>query len=407
MRLLDKIRSIWRRHSFPTLDQVDSFLDYLAGAGGLETWSGANVSPATALRMTAVWRCIEVIAGSLAQMPLITYHVLENGGKERAREHYLYSLLHDRVNPLLTSYRFKHLMQTWLGLHGNAYAALTVSGRGQVTALTPWHPSRVSVELRGSEPIYVYRSGAQEPVEMPWYNMLHLRGLGTDGFFGLSPISQHRQTLGMSLAMQEHGARFFSNGALPSGVIEVPGRVTDKEALRTEWHRVYGGASNAHRVAVLTDGMKFARMTPASLSDLQYIEGMNFQVTDICRIFGVPPHKAFQLERSTNNNIEQQEIEWRADCLGPWLANWEQELNNILLSDRERKSVMVEFLTNSMLRTDAAGRAAYYARALQFRWMTPNEVRRLENMNPVDIGDEFLVTNNAAAPARRPTTGGA
>jgi HK97 family phage portal protein len=399
-----------------SLGQLDAFMDYLA-SGGWDSWTGANVTTTSAMRHEAVWACVTVRSNSLAQLPIITYRVREDGGKDRAKNHYLYDLLRYKVNPYLTAFAWKRLMEMWICIHGNAYSQMEVSGRGQTTALYPWNPSRVTVkweEFEGSKiPFYYFRRDAgEEPTRVPYFYMIHLRGPGTDGFMGLSPIQEHKQTIGMGLAVQEHGSRFFKNGAALRGILSPKAGAPNipKEQLdlmKERWQENYGGLTNAHKTAFMPVGMDYQPVS-ISMVDSQYAEIAQLNVPQICRIFGVPPHKVFDLLRSTNNNIEHQDIEWRLDYQGPEIVNWEDELNGTLLSDFERSSVYIEFLVNALMRADSASRSEYYTKALAGApWMTQDEVRHLESQNPTGApgADKFPITNNAPGPVQK-TQGG-
>lgn len=363
--------------------------------GGWSSFSGRSVTSQSALQVAAVWACVNVRSLAVAQLPLLTYRRRPEGdGKERAADHYAYRLLRWRANPYMTAFRFKRQMQTYLDLTGNAFAELEVSGRGQVLALWPWRPDRVRVEQSDEGvPLYFYRGKNGQEYSRPWYLMLHLRGLSTDGLMGMSPIAAHRQQIGAALAQTEHAARFYANGARPLGVLKHPGKLVDAKKLRESWERVHGGLSNAHRVAILEEGMDYKEVS-MTMVDAQFLEVMQYGVSDIARIFNVPPHKIGDLTRATNNNIEHQGIEWLQDGLGPELANWEQELTNSLLSDREQQSIEFEFLLNALMRTDSKSRGEYFAKARQWGWMSANDIRRAENMNPVDGGDEYLTPLN-------------
>jgi HK97 family phage portal protein len=385
-----------------TLRELDEFLDYLQSGGG-ETWSGVSVTTREALQLTTVWACITVRSKAVGQLPLVTYRVDADGNKEKARGHYLYRLLRRAVNPYMTASRFKKLMETWVCIDGNAYAQLVVNGRGQVTEIRPWHYSKVEVKVEGGEPVYYYKLDGQDPLREPWYNMLHIRGdMSTDGFFGLSPIAHHRQTIGFGLAIRKHGSKFFSNGARLSGLLTLPSDPgpTKVAELREDFNKLHSG-DRVFSTAVFPAGTDYKELG-INATDAQYIETLQATVPEICRIYGVPPHKVFDLLRSTNNNIEHQDIEWRADYLGPRLVEWEDELNQTLLSDRESESVVIEFLINALMRTDAKSRAEYLTKALGGApWMKQNEARRVENMNADESeeADRFPVTNNAPGPA--------
>lgn len=391
------------------LGQLDAYLDYLASGGSEESWSGAKITTTTAMRHEAVWACVTVRSNSLAQLPIITYRVREDGGKDRATNHYLYDLLRHKVNEYLTAFAWKRLMEMWVCIFGNAYCLMEVSGRGQTVGLYPWHPSRVEVKwedyLGSLIPFYYFRPDKGDKIRQPYFHMVHLRGPGTDGFNGLSPIQEHKQTIGLGLAVQEHGARFFRNGASLRGILSpkagAPTIPKDQlDLIKERWKESYGGLSNAHKTAFLPTGLDY-QPVGVTMADAQYADIAQLNVPQICRIFGVPPHKVFDLIRSTNNNIEQQDIEYRLDYQGPEIVNWEAELNGTLLSDFERNGIYIEFLMNALMRADAAARSEYYTKALAGApWMTQDDVRKLESMNPMGTKEAqvFPVTNNAPGP---------
>jgi HK97 family phage portal protein len=249
-------------------------------------------------------------ANTLVQLPLVTYRLLEDG-QERARTHYLYNLLRRRVNSQMSAFRFKQLLEMWICIYGNAYAWLDINDRGQTVAIYPWHPSRVSVELEDfagekQVPFYYFRHDSGEKTRAHWSQMIHLRGPGTDGFFGLNPISTHCQTLGYGLAMREHGSRFFSNGASIRGLIRPKDGVTiDPKRLdeaKKNWHDAQGGLSNAHKTAFLNAALEFQPIA-MSMKEADYVAIADMNGPQICRIMNVPPPKVAILGRATYANI--------------------------------------------------------------------------------------------------------
>jgi HK97 family phage portal protein len=392
-----------REASIP--QEVAAYLrgDYVGG-----TYAGRAVTPNSALQHSAVWACVDLRGKAVAQMPLLAYRRRPDGGKDRAADHYSYRLLRWRANPFLTAFRWKRLMQNWLDLYGNAYAELEVNGRGQTLAIWPWRPDRVRVEVdvETQAPRYYYRLKSGVEIQRPWWLMIHLRGLSTDGIMGVSPVAAHRQRIGLGLAMVDHSAMFFRNGARPLGVLKHPGKVANVERLRESWQAAHGGLENAHRVAILEEAMDYKEIG-LSMVDSQFLEQMQYGVSDIARIFGVQPHKIGDLTRSTNNNIEHQGLEWLQDSLGPELVNWEQELTNSLFSDDEARQIEIEFLVNSILRADSKARGELYAKGRQWGWLSANDVRRLENMNPIEGGDEYLSPMNMLPAGTRPGSEGA
>lgn len=354
---------------------------------GTPTYTGKLVSQQNALQVSAVWACIRIRANDIARLPLIPYRRL-NPGLQPATDHYLWSLCQHEANPRQTAFRFRHQMQTWLDLAGNSYAEIEMNGRGQVTGLWPWRPDRVKIfrvdKSLESPLIYRYTFDDQTKVDLPGDHILHLRGLGLDGITGLSPIETHKQTVGYSMAITEHGARFFSNGARPLGVLEYPGVLNDKSRknLEESFANSHQGLSNAHRIAVLEEGAKFNEVG-STMVDAQYLEQMKFTIEDFSRIYGVPLHRLSSLDQATNNNIEQQDKNYIDDCLGPLANNWEQEMEFALLSERDRDQYCVRFKLRNLMRGDMAAQAAFYGALTDRGDMTQNEVREDLEMNPL------------------------
>lgn len=372
-----------------SLDALDDFLDFVSSGGG-DTWSGQAVTTTSAMRLAAVWRCIDFLSGSVAQLPIITYRINPaDGGKERARGHYLYRVLHDRANPYMTAFRFKRLMQTRLCTHGNALAYLDISGRGQTMALWPLPmPTKQDVTWSDGGPIYRWRLQSGAIFEQPWYNILHLRGLETDGFWGLNPIECHRQTIGAGLAVKEHGARFFSGGARPLGALKHSKILTPEEMtqMREAWNAAHQGGANTHKIAVLMGGMEYEDVG-VNMVDAQYIEAQKATVLDICRMYGVKPHQAMELSDATYSNISELRQEWLQEGLGVHLVNWEEELTNSLLSDREAETISIKFNRNALMAMDPKNRAEYFGRGIQWGFITPEQAAVFEGFNPFPEGN--------------------
>lgn len=373
-----------------SITDLDSVLDSMYG--GTPTYTGKLVSQATALRVSTVWACINGRALDVARAPLLTYRLIGDG-KELAKDHYLWRLFQHEANPEMTAFRFKHLMQTWFDLWGNAYAEIEISGRGQVVALWPWRPDRVTISRQGSPtgPLqYTYKMQDGQRFTLPADRIFHLRGLGIDGVTGLSPIEQHKQTVGLSMAIQEHGARYYSNGAQPSGgYLAYPGKLSEKayESLAKDWAAKHQGLENAHRIAILEEGLTYKEVG-ASMVDAAYLGAMNLAGEDICRIYGFPQHRAGFLARSTNNNIEQQGLEYIQDSFGPLAENWASEINFALLSGRERQTIETKFNVRHLLQGDHAAMGLFMSQMAQNGLMNDDELREeFLDMNPKPNGD--------------------
>ncbi len=368
------------------------------------TAAGKNVNERSAMQLTAVYACVRILAEGVAGLPLHLYKCGKNGSREKAVDHPLYFLLHDEPNPEMTSFVFRETLMTHLLLYGNCYCQIIRDGRGQVTALYPLMPNQMSVDrdekgqlyytyLRSSEEADTMKKGT---VYLLPEDVLHIPALGFDGLVGYSPIAMAKNSIGMGLACEEYGAKFFANGAAPSGVLEHPGTIKDITRLRESWNAIYGGSKNAGKVAILEEGMHYS---PISISpnEAQFLETRKFQVDEIARIFHVPPHMIGDLERSTFSNIEQQSLEFVKYTLNPWVCRWEQALTRSLLSPKEKREYCIKFNVDGLLRGDYQSRMNGYAVGRQNGWMSANDIRELENMDKISEeqgGDLYLVNGN-------------
>lgn len=289
--------------------------------------AGKNVTERSAMQMTAVYSCVRVLSEAVAGLPLHVYKYRSDGSKQKATDNLLYFLLHDEPNPEMTSFVFRETLMTHLLLWGNAYAQIIRNGKGEVIALHPLMPNRMSVDRDSNGKLYYkYYRGSDEAIRSKEYevilapgDVLHIPGLGFDGLVGYSPIAMAKNAIGLAIATEEFGAKFFANGAAPSGVLEHPGTIKDPTKVREAWQSQFGGSSNSGKVAVLEEGMKY---TPISISpeQAQFLETRKFQINEIARIFRVPPHMVGDLEKSSFSNIEQQSLEFVKYTLEPWLV---------------------------------------------------------------------------------------
>jgi len=336
------------------------------------TNSGKTVNERTAMQTTAVYACVRILAETIASLPLHTYMNTETG-KEKAREHPMYHLLSDSPNPEMTSFVFRETLMGHLLLWGNSYSQIIRDGHGKVVALYPLLPDKMKVERsENGEIYYIYNSEGKDYL-LRNTEVFHIPGLGFDGLIGYSPIAMAKNAIGMALATEEYGAKFFSNGANPGGVLEHPGVVKDPHRIRDSWNQVYQGTSNAHRVAVLEEGMKFS---PIGIppEQAQFLETRKYQTEEICRIFRVPPHLVGDLERATFSNIEHQSISFVVHTIRPWLVSIEQSINKALFSDKEKEKYFVSFLVEGLLRGDYESRMRGYSIGIQNGFMSPNDV---------------------------------
>ncbi|MGV0984410.1 MAG: phage portal protein [Limnohabitans sp.] len=347
--------------------------------------SGMRVSPDGALRLAAVYACVRILSETMASLPVVVYRRRSDGGKDRITDHWLYDLLAKRPNRFQNPFEWREMLQGHLALRGNAYNQIFTNGRGEITELMPIHPDRIRVELLANGE-YRYRISDRfgNDSVLPRGEVWHLRGLSSDGLMGMSPIELARESLGMALAAQGYGARFFANDAKPTGGwIEFPGSFKDAEAkkvFRESFQQAQSG-SNRHKVLVLDNGMKFHEVGVTN-KDAQFLELRKFQITDIARLFRVPPHMIADLDRATFSNIEQQSLEFVMHTMTPWAERWEASIESEL--PLEGDELEVEFDFANLMRGDAASRAAYYQSGIQNGWLTRNEARISENLNPIE-----------------------
>ena len=369
--------------------------------------SGKNVTERSAMQMTAVYACVRILSESIAGLPLHMYRYNDSGGKEKAVDHPLYALLHDEPNPEMSSFVFRETLMTHLLLWGNAYAQIIRNGKGEIIALYPLMPNKMTVSRDDNGHLYYSYQKSQE--ELPKDNrqtvvldpsdVLHIPGLGFDGLVGYSPIAMAKNAIGLAIATEEYGSKFFANGASPSGVLEHPGTIKDPERLRESWQSTFGGSRNSNKIAVLEEGLKF---TPISISpnEAQFLETRKFQINEIARIFRVPPHMIGDLEKSSFSNIEQQSLEFVKYTLDPWVIRWEQSIHRALLTDDEKKAYFFKFNVEGLLRGDYQSRMNGYAVGIQNGFLLPNDVRDLEQMDliPEELGGNLYLTNGNMCP---------
>ena len=376
-------------------DPQNSFLNSTYSFFFGSTTSGKTVNERTALQTTAVYACVRILSETLASLPLHLYKYTDSG-KEKATDNPLYRLLHNEPNPEMTSFVLRETLMSHLLLWGNAYAQVIRDGRGQVLALYPLLPEKMEIDRFDSGELYYEYQTDKGKVILRKEEVLHIPGLGFDGIKGQSPIAMAKNAIGMAIATEEYGAKFFSNGANPGGVLEHPGVVKDPKRVRDSWNAVYQGSSNSHRVAVLEEGMKF---TPIGIppEQAQFIATRKFQINEIARIFRIPPHMIGDLEKSSFSNIEQQSLEFVKYTLDPWVVRWEMALQKALLSPTEKEEYFIKFNVDGLLRGDYQSRMSGYSVGRQNGWLSANDIRELENLNliPKELGgDLYLINGN-------------
>lgn len=354
---------------------------------GLGTMSGMRVTPDSAMQLSAVFRAVQLVSSHMAMFPVKFYKT----GTRKQVKHPLLQLLNKRPNRFQNSYEWRQMLQGHLELRGNAYNEIIANSRGDITGLMPRNPDKVVIDqLPNGDYRYLVTDPDGTVRVVPRGNMWHLRGLSSNGISGVSVIESARESFGLGLAAQSYGARFFANDAKPSGGwIEFPGTFKDKparEAFKESWQETQSGI-NKGKLAVLENGMKYHEIG-LNNEDAQFIETRKFSIGDIARWFGVPAHKIGDLSASTNNNIEQQALEYIQDALLPRATMWEASIVSELLFDDEEFDIEFDF--RALLRGDSSSRQTYYHGGIQDGWLTRNEARDMEGMEPLDGLDEPL-----------------
>ena len=343
------------------------------------------------MQTTAVYACVRILAEAVASLPLHVYEYQDDGGKKLVHDHPLYYLLHDEPNPEMTSFVFRETLMSHLLIWGNAYAQIIRDGAGRVIGLYPLLPDKMDVQRDDRGNIYyVYSRNSDEnpmfkeygDIRLKAEDVLHIPGLGFDGLIGYSPIAMAKNAVGMTLACEEYGASFFANGANPGGVLEHPGVLKDPSKVRESWNSVYRGVNNAHKIAVLEEGMKYQQIGIPP-EEAQFLETRKFQINEIARLYRIPPHMVGDLDKSSFSNIEQQSLEFVKYTLDPWVIRWEQSLQRSLLLPGEKGKYFIKLNVDGLLRGDYQSRMNGYAVGRQNGWFSANDIREMENMNPI------------------------
>jgi len=348
------------------------------------------------LSSSAVYACVKVISEGIAQIPMFVYHKNDKV-REVAVDHKSHWMLHHKPSDIQTPYELKEWIMLNLLLNGNAYL-YKVMVNGQVAELQPLDFSAVRVEapLNLKKPNYYVRQKDGSERKVHTSRMWHIKGQSFDNVTGVSPLSYHRETVGLDVIAKEHAATTFSNAAKPAGIIKHPGNFKDPEARRKfgEAFKEAVTGKNAYGTIVLEDGMEYQPIS-ISAKDSQYIEGRSFGRTEIAAIFGVPPHLVGDLTNANYSNIVEESLRYVVKTLGPWISRIEQSATLSLLTEDEiKKGYYVKFKVDALLRGDMDTRSKVYATYIQNGVMNPNEVRALEEMNPRDGGDEYLALAN-------------
>lgn len=364
--------------------------------------SGEQVDEKSAMQIATVYACVRLLAESVAQLPLHLYKVTEPDGQEKANDHPLYKILYREPNPEMTSFSYWEAVMTHLLLWGNSYSQIVRDGKNTVLGLYPLLPENVEIDRTDKgELYYIYHAYTNEvpgetnkDIIFRRDEILHIPGLSFNGLVGFSPIAMMKNSLGTTMAVEKYGSSFFKNGAQPAGVLQHPNLLKDPEKVRRQWNEAYGGAGNAHKVAVLEEGMTYK---PISLppEDSQFLSTREFGVEEICRIFRVPPHMVQDLKRATFSNIEHQSIDFVVHTLDPWLVRIEKAIVKDLLVEDEKDQFFPKFNVDGLLRGDYKSRMDGYSIGISTGIISPNEARRKENMPPLseEDGGDFHIVN--------------
>ena len=401
MKLIPIIREL--RNRFIT------WLDKDTGLPRSGSWmpvaSGSNVTEESALRVTAVFSCVRILSWTLASLPLHLYRRLKPRGKERASDHPIYRLLHDSPNSEQTSFQFRSLLMAHLCLWGNGYAEIEFDRHGHPVGLWPI-PAWLCTPFRDYRKDLAYDVRLPDGTRkiLPPYQVWHIMGLSLDGLKGLSPIGMAREAIGLSMAAETFGASFFGNGLNPGGVAEHPQKLSPEAhtRLKESLNEKYEGLGKAHRLMLLEEGMKYTKVGIAP-EEAQFLGTRNFQVADIARLYGVPPHMIGNTEKTSSwgTGVEQQGIGFVVYTMRPYLVAWEQETSSKLIDPKDRRDYFPEFAVDGLLRGDIKTRYDSYAIGRQWGWLSVNDVRELENSNPIEGGEIYMTPLNMTNAARK------
>ena len=394
-RMLRSVDTDIAKRAVAYMSDPDSWL--IQALKGQPSSTGISVTERESLQLASVYSAVTVLSKILASLPIIMYRRLERG-KERAIEHPLYQLLHLRPNPEQTAFGWKEVTMAHLTLWQDAYSEIVRGGDGWAKELWPIPPWEIEVTRRkNGELRYVHTSKSQDKArELRPDQVLHIPGFTLNGIQGVNITKYQQDTIGLGLAADRFGSRFFANDASAGGFLVTPGKLSQpaKQRLKESWEGLHSG-DNQHRVAVLEDGLDWKGSTVPP-DKAQFLETRKHQVTEIARIFDLPPHMIGDLERATFDNIEHQGLEFLIFKLGPWLTRIEQNLTVQLLQPRDWNTYLFEFLVDALLRGDVETRFTAYRTGREIGVWSINDVREMENRNPIDdpAGDDHHIPLN-------------
>jgi HK97 family phage portal protein len=388
---------VWKFLNDLSLSDPKAWDQTLWNMVGSQSISGENVTESTALTYSAVWNAVNLISGTIATLPL---HLMQRKGDKKriADERKLYQVMHDQWNPYMDAVTGRRCLVSHVLTWGNGYAEKVRDGYGEVRELWPITPNRVTPMMRDGELVYRIRIPNGVEAILPREKVLHVYGLGFDGFSGYSVIAMARKSIGLSMALETFGSNFFGKGTNPSMVVSHPGQLKDPANLRKALQEAYSGLGQSHRLMLLEEGMKVEKFGIPP-DDCQFLESRGFQIPEVARWFNLPPHKLKDLSRSSFSNIEQEQISFVQDSILPWLVCFEAAYNTKLLTPGDRGlygqgRLYFRHIVEGLLRGDAASRGAFYSQMFNIGAMSINEIREKEDMDPVEGGDVHLVPLN-------------
>lgn len=389
MGILDSIerRAFSPENPKTSLDRPASWLTQLFSSSQS---AGVTVTSETAVSSSTVYACVRLLSETFASLPLVLYRQ-DGKKKEKATDHPLYWLLHTEPNKMMSSFKWRESEYAKLLLWGNSYSEIVLNQADKIMALLPLNPRNVTPFTLDNEKYYRVNLSIGETV-VPNAKILHIAGFGFSGILGLNPVETNKSSIGLSLAAEKFSSNLFRNGVRPSGILEHPLKLSTSAInnLKESFEERYSGVDNSNKPMVLEEGMKWTQLG-LSPGDAQILETRKFQISDIARIFNVPPHMIGDLERSTNNNIEQQSLEFVTYSLRSGLVRWESELNRLLIPEKDRQNYYFKFISDALLRGDTKTRFESYNLGRNMGLYSTNEIREKEDMNPVEHGDDDYI----------------
>ncbi len=399
MTVFGAIRRIAKNIRNLALNDPKAWDPTLWAIAGAQSVSGETVTEYTALNNSAVWNAVKLISDTISSLPLNLYQQQSKRKKIR-NDRVLHRVMHDQWNPLMTAMAGRWCMTAHILTWGNGYAEIVRNGAGEIAALWPITPNRVTPEMKDGVITYRIKMDGEPDVILPKEQILHVPGPGFDGLIGYSIISLARKGIGLAMAMETFGSLYFGRGTHPGSVVTHPGSVKDPKAMRNALNEVYSGLGQSQQLMFLEEGMKIEKIGIPP-EDSQFLESRQFQIPEIARWFNLPPHKLKDLTRSSFSNIESEQISFVMDSILPWLIWLEQNYNMQLLtaSDKSQSGygqIYFKHVVEGLLRGDSAARSNFYRTMWNIGAMTINEIREKEDMNPDEdpLADELFVPAN-------------